>query len=136
MARTRKHEKYNVCRNCDKLYEIGFWGTGSVYCSRHCGVISNKAIQEVKRRKTQHERNSKKECILCHRNIMGVGKRKSVSKFCSRRCMFIHSRMRSRKDKFVNIKVPIKDLLEGNIKVSLNGKVNIGGKLIGVYDGK
>ena len=44
--------------------------------------------------------------------------------------------MKLRKDKFIMIKVPIKEFLDGNIKVNLNGKVNIGGKLIGVYDGK
>jgi hypothetical protein len=43
--------------------------------------------------------------------------------------------MRSRKDKSIRIRVPIKDLLDGSVKVELNGKVNIGGKLIGVYDG-
>ena len=135
MGRIKKHKKYNVCRHCDKLYEVGFWGTGFVYCSKHCGEIANRAIQEERRKKLQYERNSKKECVLCHRNILGVGKRKAISKFCSRRCMFIHARMRDRKDKFVNIKVPIKDMLDGNVKITLNGKVNIGGKLIGVYDG-
>ena len=44
--------------------------------------------------------------------------------------------MKLRKDKFIMIKVPVQEFLDGNIKVNLNGKVNIGGKLIGVYDGK
>jgi len=135
MAHTKKHEKYNVCRYCDKLYEVGFFGTGSAYCSRHCALQSNKIIQRERCQiKTDAVRRAK-ECILCHRNIIGVGKRKRPSKFCSARCMFTYSRMRSRKDKSIRIKVPIKDLLDGSVKIELNGKVNIGGKLIGVYDG-
>ena len=96
MVHTKKHEKYNVCRYCDKLYEVGFFGTGSAYCSRHCALQGNKIIQKERYQiKTDIVRRSK-ECILCHRNIIGVGKRKRPNKFCSTRCMFTYSRMKSR----------------------------------------
>lgn len=133
MVRTKRREKYNVCRHCDKLYEVGFFGTGFMYCSKHCGEIANRRIQEERRKRIQYEKNSKKNCVMCHRNILDVGKRKAISKFCSRRCMHVHSRMKSRKH--VNIRVPVEELLNGNIKVTNSGKVNIGGRLIGVYDG-
>ena len=30
-----KH-KYNTCGYCGKEYELGFYGTGTKYCSREC----------------------------------------------------------------------------------------------------
>ena len=134
MARTKKHEKYEVCRYCDKLYEVGFFGAGRVYCSKHCASQGYNIYQ--KERYHAKKLTVDRECVLCHRNILEVGNRKRVSKFCGKRCMFTHNRIMKRKDKFIMIKVPVKDFLDGNIKVNLNGKVNIGGKLIGVYDGK
>lgn len=133
MERIRKH---NVCRTCDKLYELGFFGTGTVYCSRHCARIGHNDYAKIRYQEKQKKMTVDRDCILCHRNILGVGSRKRVSKYCSKKCMFTHSRIRLRKDKFIMIKVPIKEFLDGNVKVNLNGKVNIGGKLIGVYDGK
>ena len=133
MGRIRKH---SVCRVCETLYELGFFGTGTVYCSRRCAGIGHNENAKMRYKEKQRKMSMGRECILCHRNILAVGKRRIVSKFCSKKCMFTHSRMKLRKDKFIMIKVPVQEFLDGNIKVNLNGKVNIGGKLIGVYDGK
>ena len=75
---TKTHLK---CSYCNKLYEKGFFGSGSKYCSKKCSEDSRKKYYREKYIPTSSD------CEICHRDILKVGERKQANKYCSNRCM-------------------------------------------------
>ena len=116
----RKIRNKNIvsCKECGEPYEKGFWGTGIKYCSRYCAEkyrVSYRKLWYIKNRKP---RNVSRLCGLCKRNILVVGQRKNISKWCSKRCSEIAHRMRKRNIGYITVKIPVKDipLIFGDLK--------------------
>ena len=93
------------CSHCGTHYEKGFFGTGYKFCSPNCRKESSKGRMKRWYKRT-HPRDTKKECMVCRRSIASVGQRKSISKYCSSRCMS-KARQIKRGDHFITIKIPI-----------------------------
>ena len=74
--------KSTNCKWCGKNYEIGFYGAGPVYCSHECSKIGRSKRTTTGNYYVQKD----KPCIVCKRSILVVGLRKSVNKYCSKRC--------------------------------------------------
>ena len=105
------------CKHCMKTYEYGFWGTGLKYCSKECRENSIRYYAKTYYLRNKKPKHTEKLCLLCKRNIVIMGKRKTINKYCSNRCMEMAQRIRGSKSKFVTIKIPIKD-----IPLIFNGK--------------
>ena len=110
------------CVKCNSEYEMGFWGTGYKYCSRKCVRERNKAtyINRYVKRK-----NTSCCCMLCKRNIFSVGLKQNVSKYCSRRCLEMATRIRKGQTHF-HVKIP-KTVIT-NVKFSVDDIPKIWGK--------
>ena len=107
-----------ICKLCKKPYEYGFWGTGIKYCSKQC---SREALSIYKNNwYNQNIKNTKAKCLLCKRNILSVGERNYVGKYCSKRCGTTANRINRTGAKTVNIKMPVKTIVVKQIfKVSV-----------------
>ena len=110
----QKLKGINTCKFCGKTYEVGFFGAGYKYCSHSCNR-KGRALADKERFKKYN--NKDKDCNVCGRSIKKVGKRKSVNKYCSKKCMILAQAIRSGR-KYCTIKIPIKELPElfGQIK--------------------
>ena len=103
----QKLKGINICKECGREYEIGFYGAGPVYCSHECNRKGRYAVDKLRLRNTYVRQD--KDCKVCGRNIMKVGLRKITSKYCSKKCMNLAQRMKEGR-KYCTIKMPIKDL--------------------------
>ena len=95
--------KYLVCKYCEKKYEEGFFGSGSKDCSRVCVDKARKKYYREKYTPT------KKDCIICKRDIKTVGERKHAVKYCSTKCMLLGQGIRDNGQTTMKIEIPIKD---------------------------
>ena len=98
------------CKHCLRRYEPGFWGTGIKYCSHECADYAKKYRGKAYYKAHRKSRDVSRLCFLCKRNILSLGKRRSINKYCSKRCMEMAQRIRGRESKFVTIRIPVKDI--------------------------
>ena len=96
-------QKFRNCDICEFKYEIGFFGTGTKYCSTVCA-------KEARRRKhvSKYVRK-KRDCVICGRDIATVGLKSHANKYCSNRCMVVAQHMKLG-TKYIEIRIPISDL--------------------------
>ena len=55
----------------------------------------------------KHPEIFERECLICERNIKAQGKRKIVSKYCSKKCMYLAERIRNTNLKYITVKIPV-----------------------------
>ena len=101
----RKSNTPQYCENCGK--DVGFSYVNKRFCDERC-------IAEWRKKVKYHRRYRPKEflerkCLLCNKLLI-KGERKSISKFCSKRCMNINTKVRKRNQKSIYIRIPIKDI--------------------------
>lgn len=91
------------CIKCNSQYDHGFFGTGYKYCSKKCRMERNRVAYAGRYLK---RKNTSCCCMLCRRNIFSVGQKKNVSKYCSRRCLEMATRIRKGQTHFY-AKIPV-----------------------------
>jgi hypothetical protein len=93
-----------------------FKANGKKYCSSSCRVNYRKASGYFEDRYKKIAKPHLKKCEMCERKILSVGERKSASKFCSKKCMYLNTKKINNNQKYITIKIPIdsyKELFRG-----------------------
>jgi endogenous inhibitor of DNA gyrase (YacG/DUF329 family) len=92
------------CVNCGK--DVGFSFVIKKFCNAKC---INEWRKKVKYHRKYRPLNTDRKCLVCEKPLV-KGERKKLSKFCSKRCMNISTRVKDRGQKYITVKIPIKDI--------------------------
>lgn len=84
-----RRKEPNRCLNCNCEIMENYRGTPKKWCNRKCiDDYRRKTGYWKKWYASKHPENLTKECQVCGRPIVAVGKRKNVNKYCSASCMY------------------------------------------------
>jgi len=108
------------CLGCGQKLLSTYKGIPKKYCNRSCIDEYRRNTGYFKRLyEKQHPEMKTRKCIICKRIIKLVGERKNVNKYCSKKCMFISSRMKAKGQTEMYISIPIEHyhrIFEGDIQ--------------------
>tara|TARA_R110002020_G_scaffold20761_5_gene70530 strand:- start:1106 stop:1498 length:393 start_codon:yes stop_codon:yes gene_type:complete len=100
------------CLWCEKSLAFKKMQAQVKFCGERCRRDYRKSSGYFREKYLRDKNPHLKKCIICHKSILEVGKRKGASKYCSNSCMYIGTKVRDRSQEYVYFKVKVKDYPE------------------------